>query len=261
MRGKGVELQSYHIGASSVHVCLDKEELSLALAEAFVLWSCQAVESTGRSFVALSGGSTPKNLYELLAQQDFAARIDWSKVHLFLGDERCVPLDHVESNFNMVRQTLVSKLQIPFDNVHALVEPDKDPRRSASEYEAVLKKLLPRNEAGIPRFDLILLGLGPDGHTASLFPGTSALGEKYRWVVPNFVPKFNTYRITFTLPVLNAASHIAFMVAGADKKEILPLVVKDEPVLYPAQMVRPSSGRLEWYVDQDAASCLTLNEN
>lgn len=246
----------FDLAGSALNISHDRNDMSVCLAERFVALAQAAVAAYGRFTVALSGGSTPKSLYGLLTVPAYHDRIPWDQTHLFWGDERCVPHDSPESNYHMVKESLLAKIDIPTANVHPTAGQDRDPQAAASEYESTLRQEFQLSGGLLPCFDLILLGLGPDGHTASLFPGTAALNESTRLVVANYVEKFKSYRITFTLPVLNSASHVVFMVAGEDKAEILPQVLKPEPVLYPAQLIRPSQGSLEWYVDQAAAGNL-----
>lgn len=240
------------VNQQSIFVCENRDELSRSLAEMFVNLANEAVKRQDRFTVALSGGSTPKSLYSLLAQPEYSTRVPWAKTHLFWGDERCVTHDSPESNYKMVRESLLSKIQIPADHVHPTTGQDIEPDRAARDYEEVLKLVFQISGEAIPRFDLILLGLGPDGHTASLFPGSEALKESKRLVVANYVEKFKSDRITFTLSLLNSAAHVIFMVSGEDKKEILPQVLQSGQAAYPAQLVRPKDGKLEWYVDQVA---------
>jgi 6-phosphogluconolactonase len=178
-------------------------------------------------------------------------------MHLFFGDERAVPPDHAESNFRMVKETLLANGRIPLANVHR-IQAELDPQQAADLYEADLVKSFGLTPGQPPRFDLILLGLGTDGHTASLFPGTSALAEQRRWVCANWVPRLQSHRVTLTLPVLNAGAEVMFVVSGKEKAEVLRAVLEGggEGAKLPAQLVRPKSGRLLWLVDAAAASLL-----
>lgn len=182
----------------------------------------------------------------------------WSRVFLFFGDERHVPPDDPESNFRMVKESLLTNVPIPPENVFRVKTENPDAAAAALEYEGELRKFFEVKPSEFPRFDLILLGMGPDGHTASLFPGSDALSEQTRLVVANWVAKFNTHRITFTFPVLNRAGEVMFMASGADKADMLHRVleVKTPPSL-PAQNVQPSDGKLLWMIDEAAASKLT----
>ena len=197
--------------------------------------------------IALSGGSTPRRLYELLAQGK-GGHVDWNRVQIFFSDERNVPPDDLESNFRMAQESLFASGLIPENNVHR-VHGEYSAAEAAKSYEEEIKKVLGEN----PAFDLILLGLGSDGHTASLFPGSRALNEKQKLVVGNRVEKLNTERITFTYPLLNAASHVLFLVSGADKSKIARSVLSGEGDL-PSQHVKPTHGDLIWMLDKDSAS-------
>jgi len=206
--------------------------------------------------VALSGGSTPKLLYELLASPTFAGRVRWTNVHLFQVDERCVPPDDPQSNYRMIRQAMLGSSPIPEENVHRMAAERPDLEKAAREYAEELARTLQPAPGEWPRLDLVLLGMGPDGHTASLFPGSPALDEHQDWVAPNFVTKLNSFRLTLTLPVLNAAAHVIFLVAGEDKAETLLQVLEGPPGQFPAQLINPTRGRLSWFLDRGAAELL-----
>lgn len=214
-----------------------------------------AIGAQGRFTVALSGGSTPKALYSLLASNyaDFA----WNRVFLFFGDERHVAPSDPESNFRMVQESLLSKIKIPAENVFRVKAENPDAAAAASDYEGQIRRFFELKGGGFPRFDLILLGMGPDGHTASLFPDSEAMNEQSRLVVANWVAKFNTHRITFTFPVLNRAAEVMFMASGADKAEMVHQVLeaKNVPPL-PSQRVQPTDGKLLWILDEAAAGKL-----
>jgi 6-phosphogluconolactonase len=229
-------------------------ELFETAAAEFAAQASQAVQGNGRFTVALSGGSTPKTLYSLLATKP---NIPWDKICFFWGDERHVPPDHPESNYRMANAALLSKVPVRPENVFRVHAEEKDAAAAALQYEQVLNDFFHMSPGQFPRFDLILLGLGPDGHSASLFPGTSALNETQRLVVANWVPKFNTHRITFTFPVLNAAACVLFLASGADKAPILHQVLENSTADLPSQRVRPSDGKLIWLVDAAAASALS----
>ena len=183
-------------------------------------------------------------------------RIDWSKVHLFWGDERCVPPSSPESNFRLVNESLLKQIAIPGGNVHR-IRAERPPADAAHEYEGEIRGALALEGDQLPRFAIVLLGLGTDGHTASLFPATAGLTERGRLVTEVFVPQYEAWRITMTLPVINNAGHILFLVSGEGKAEILRKVIGEESSELPAQQVAPRSGLVEWYVDMDAASLLT----
>ena len=228
------------------------EELDEAAARDFVARAEEAINGRGRFAVVLAGGSTPKATYEVLAQ-DYTDRLDWSKVHIFFGDERTVHPDHEDSNYRMVRETLLSHVRV--GSVHRM-RCELPPEEAAADYEEQLREFFGTN--GVPAFDLILLGLGKDGHTASLFPETSALDVTDRWVVVNPVLKLETSRMTLTIPVINAAKALTFLVAGEDKAEALKEILEgdDDPHGYPAKFIRPHGGDLTWMVDKAAASLL-----
>lgn len=238
--------------AHDVQVFDDAESVARAAAEEFVRLSLEAVEERGAFSVALSGGTTPRRVYELLASDEYGARVDWPKVHVFFGDERTVPPDHADSNYRMAREALLSRVQIPTENVHR-IEGLGDAAANASDYESVMRGFF--GDAEWPRFDLIFLGMGDDGHTASLFPETSALAEARAWVAPNWVEKLGAWRITLTAPAINAARRVVFLVTGASKAERLAEVLNGahDPSRLPSQMIRPRGGALAWFVDRAAA--------
>jgi len=243
----------------SIEVFATAADLFHAAAEEFVRAGRAAIGAQGRFTVALAGGSTPKALYSLLAANyaDFA----WSRVFLFFGDERHVPPSDSESNYRMVKESLLAKIAIPAENVFRVPAENPDASAAAAEYEVQIRRffgLRSDQPKEFPRFDLILLGMGPDGHTASLFPDSSALDEQSRLVVANWVAKFNTHRITFTFPVLNHAGEIIFLASGPDKADMLHQVLegKNTPPL-PSQRVQPSDGKLLWMLDEAAAAKLT----
>ena len=240
-----------------VRTYADAEAVSRAAADEFVRRATEAVAERGRVAVALSGGSTPQGLYRLLAEPPYRGRVDWGRVEIFWGDERCVPPDHHDSNYRMAKEAMLSKLPIPPGHVHRIEAERPDRDAAARDYQAVIARVFGVDPAGPPpAFDLILLGMGPDGHTASLFPGTAALDEKTRWVVVNHVPKFAADRLTMTLPILNRAREVLFLVDGGDKAERLAEVLEGmpDPRRLPAQAVRPTDGRLLWYVDRAAGA-------
>jgi 6-phosphogluconolactonase len=230
-------------------------ELFQAAAIEFATLASEAVKTRGRFSVALSGGSTPKSLYTLLASGSIP-NIPWEKTYFFFGDERHVPPDDPESNYRMARETgLLSK--VPSDNVFRVHAEEKDAHTTAHAYEESLRQFFGLKPGEFPRFDLVLLGLGPDGHTASLFPGTAALNENVRLMVANWVEKFNAYRITLTLPVLNRAACIVFMVSGPDKASMVREVLESDKQDLPSQKVNPANGQLLWLMDRAAASALS----
>jgi len=244
--------------AADLRIVDDLRGLSQAAAEEFVTQATGTVRANGRFTVALSGGSTPKSLFSLLAST-FRDQLPWDKMFFFWGDERHVPPDHPESNYRMAYEALLSKVPVPAENVFRVPAENPDANQAAADYEQTLRKFFQLSPGTFPRLDLILLGMGPDGHTASLFPGTSGLREKSRLVVANWVEKFKAYRITFTLPVLNNAAVATFLVGGADKAETVREVLEgSQPAeLFPSKLIHPTNGRLMWMLDQAAAAALS----
>ncbi len=237
------------------------QDLSREAAARFQRLVVESIAAAGRFSVALSGGSTPRALYRLLGEPPFHEVIDWPRVHLFWGDERFVPADHPDSNYRLARETFISKAPIPSGNVRPMPTEGGDPEAAAAQYEETLRRFFASPEGDAPRFDLVLLGLGPDGHTASLFPGSPALDEGRRLVVATYVPKLDAWRLTLTPPVLRGARHVMFLVSGPDKASVLRAVLEGpyDPRRLPAQLVRPERGELTWLVDEAAAALLQRN--
>ena len=233
----------------------DAEQVAQAAARRIVELARQSISERGAFSVALSGGSTPKRIYELLASNDYRNQVDWPNTHIFFGDERTVAPDHADSNYRMANEAMLAHLPIPETNIHR-IEGVGDAAANASDYESVMRGYF--GDAEWPRLDLVMLGMGDDGHTASLFPGTTALEEKSAWVTANWVEKFDTWRITLSAPAINAARNVIFFVAGAGKAERLREVLKGErdTARLPSQLVAPRDGRLEWYVDKAASAKL-----
>jgi 6-phosphogluconolactonase len=234
------------------------QDLFQAAAEEVIRAATSAIAQRGRFAIALSGGSTPRNLYTLIAA-NASATLPWDQMFFFWGDERHVPPDDPESNYRMAKETLLSKVPVPAANIFRAPTEDPDASAAAAAYEQTLRKFFALAPGEFPRFDLILLGMGPDGHTASLFPETAALQEKSQLVVANWVEKLKASRITFTLPVLNAARCVAFLVSGTDKAAVLREVLEGNapPEKYPSKLVKPTDGKLIWFVDRAAASGLS----
>lgn len=241
---------------TKVRVLEDLAALAEAAAEEVVRAANEAVRNHGRFTIALSGGSTPKALYERLASDDFRDRLPWNAVHLFWGDERHVPPDHPESNFRMVREAMLDRVPVPPENVHR-IRAEVEAERAAEEYEAGMRSFFALAPGQWPRFDLVLMGLGPDAHTASLFPGNPAVLENERLVVAPWVEAHHTFRITMTPPVFNRAAALLFLVAGQEKAPAVHAVLEGErdPMRYPAQVVE---GNVVWMVDRAAARDLKL---
>jgi 6-phosphogluconolactonase len=230
------------------------QDLFQAAADEVIRAVQEAVRQRGCFTIALSGGSTPKGLYTLIAAN--ASSLPWDKMFFFFGDERHVPPDHPDSNFRMANEALLSKVPVPVSNIFRIPAELPDAAAAADAYEKMLRDFFSLKPGKFPHFDVILLGLGPDGHTASLFPETAALLERSRLVVANWVEKLNSFRITLTLPVLNAGRFDAFLVSGTDKASVLHEVLegKGPDEKYPSRMVNPEDGRLIWFVDRGAAS-------
>ena len=240
-----------------VKVFSSLEEMSWAAACAFEdLARRKAI--AGQTFsAALSGGLTPRLLYQILASRALLGRIEWKSIQLFQVDERCVPPDHPDSNYRMVREALLDAGDVPAENFHRMRAEQPDLEQAARDYARELGRILEPQDGNRPRLDMVFLGLGPDGHTASLFPGTPALEEQNLWVRPNPVARLGMNRLTMTLPLLNAAAHVIFLVAGADKAGSLNQVLEGPPGELPAQRVQPLEGSLSWFVDEAAARKLS----
>jgi len=238
-----------------IRVLDSADDLFHAAAVEWVSAASQAVRAGGRFTVALSGGSTPKSLYALLAS-NFASKLPWDKTFFFWGDERHVPPDDPESNYRMVNEAMLSKVSVPPANIFRVHAEEKDATVAANSYEQTLQNFFHLKPGEFPRFDLTLLGIGPDGHTASLFPGSAALRENRRLVVANWIEKFKTYRITFTYPLINQSAHVVFLVSGKDKSSILRQILENPAANLPCQNVKPVDGNLLWLVDRDAAGAL-----
>jgi 6-phosphogluconolactonase len=234
-----------------IQICNGAESLSEAAASLFVQQARRAVRAQGRFTVALSGGHTPEGTYQLLTQPPFREQVPWVKVHVFWGDERCVPLDDPRSNAHMAHQTLLDHVPIPTDQIHP-IHCAHDPQQGAEEYRTLLQGFF---AGGPPRFDLVLLGLGENGHTASIFPGTPAVDERERWAVAVYVAEQAMWRVTLTTPIINQAATVAFLVAGTVKAQIVQRVLDGpfEPHTLPAQLIRPTSGNLYWMLDKEAS--------
>ena len=241
---------------ADIRIFDSSQELYNEAARVFHQAAAEALYRQGRCSVALSGGSTPLPLYQLLTQDPKADQLDWNMIHFFWGDERTVGPDHPDSNFRSAYQALLAPRKIPSQNLHR-VRGEEPPQTAAQRYE---RELIDWFGSTPPQFDLILLGMGADGHTASLFPGTSLVDphrvESLSWVEAVQVPKLDSWRITFTPRLINAASQVLFLVKGADKAPALKAVIEgpDQPATVPAQLVRPEHGNLTWLIDQEAAA-------
>lgn len=236
------------------------EELSHRAAEELVALAIKTVQEKGFFTVALSGGTTPQWLYKVLAGERYRNQVPWPHVHLFWGDERCVPPDHPDSNYRMARELLIGNIPIPERNIYRMPAELDNPERAAMEYERIITSFFHLSPSALPRFDLVILGMGDDGHTASLFPETAVLKEDKRLVFANYVEKLGKYRLTLTVPVINQAAHIFFLISGASKALVLKEVLegKYQPQKLPSQFIRPVNGRLLFLVDSRAAGMLSI---
>lgn len=243
---------------SEVHRLDDAARLFAKGAELFQDAAVESVRDRGAFSVALAGGSTPKGMYSLLADdRKLRAAIPWPHVDVFWSDERHVPPDHLDSNYRMAHEAMLSKVPVPQERVHRVRAENPDAAAVAAQYEDELRASVPTGD-GIPRVDLVLLGMGADGHTASLFPGTPAISEQARLVTANWVERLHANRITMTLPLINAARRVMILITGADKAERVreALQPTESGPRLPVQLVRPSNGRLVWLLDRGAASLL-----
>jgi len=240
---------------STVHVLPDLDTIARTIAERWRDISREAIAAHNRFHVALAGGSTPRRLYETLAAMDPAAAPDWANTCIYFGDERAVPPNHPDSNYRMAREALLNHVPIPAEQIHRMKAEDADRAHAARAYAELLNRELPLDGEAMPAFDLILLGLGEDGHTASLFPDTDILSEHERLVAPVYVDRLNTWRMSLTLPVINRARRVMVLVAGQAKAAIAHRVLELTPSTpaLPAQMLAPV-GALEWFLDEAAAS-------
>jgi 6-phosphogluconolactonase len=237
-----------------IHVCNDSEALSEAAARLFVKQSRHAVQVQDRFSVALAGGRTPERTYQVLSRPPFHDQVPWAKVHVFWGDERCVPLHDPRSNAHMAHQALLDHVPIPPDQVHPISRV-QNPQQAAEEYECLLRGFFAGRS---PCIDLVLLGLGENGHTASIFPGTAAMEEQENWVIAVFVADQAMWRVTMTPLLINQAAIVTFLVAGAAKARVLQRVLDGpfEPHNLPAQLIQPTSGSIDWIVDEEAYQAL-----
>jgi 6-phosphogluconolactonase len=241
-----------------IHIYNDLEELSQAAAELFVLQSRLASMVCGRFSVALSGGVTPRRMYELLAEPANSSRIHWEEVHVFWSDERCVPADDPRSNSRMAREALLDHVPIPIANIHR-INCEQSPSVAAAQYEQELKEFFSIQN---PNFHLVLLGLGTNGHTASLFPHTKVLSEQAKWVSDVYVAELGMYRVTFTADFINRAGQVVFLVSGAEKAQTLADVLEGpyQPDDLPAQLIKPDGKHPLWLVDRAAGHKLEAPE-
>jgi len=235
----------------------DSPALHIAAADYFLKICQKCTDEQGIFHVALSGGTTPKYLFQLLAKSPYAEKINWSKVHIYFGDERFVPHTHVDSNFKMASQALLEHVELPQNNIHRVATDLASAQLAAEDYQSTMSELLLKDANGIPQFDLVLLGLGPDGHTASLFPDTNILHQHNKLCDAVFVKKFDSWRISITFPVINHAKHILLLSEGDGKVDIVKELVNIEQneEKYPVQMIKPEN-EMCWYIDKAAAKGL-----
>lgn len=249
------EMRTIRKSNYDILILSDAEELAREAARRFAEMAESFTKKAGRFTVALSGGSTPKAMFQILAEKPFADVIPWPSIYFFWGDERSVPPDHAESNYRMANETLLSKVPIPRENIFRIPAEDEDHERAAASYAETMRNFFAEERPGL---DLVFLGMGPDSHTASLFPGTTALRVNDRIAAANYVEKFQAWRITLTADTINRARNIIFLVAGADKAPALKEVIEGprNPEQYPSQLIEPSHGSLLWMVDEAAAKLL-----
>lgn len=247
------------IGAGEIELCADFADLNRRAGEHFVEISQAAMAERGRFAVALAGGSTPRGLYTALARDQFRNRIAWPNVHLFWGDERCVPPTDKDSNYRMVCEALISKVPLPSQNIHRMPA-ETSPPEAAVAYEQELRFFFETSPGELPTFDLVLLGMGEDGHTASLFPHSEVLRERESLVAAQYVPKLGSYRLTLTFAVLNQSRNVMFLISGENKAAALRDVLQGppQPESLPAQQVKPISGRLLWLIERAVAAKLNI---
>jgi 6-phosphogluconolactonase len=243
-----------------IEIFPDPQSLAHAAAARFQESSKSAIAQRGVFTVALSGGSTPRLTYSLLAAEPYRSQIDWGKIQFFWGDERCVPPDHPDSNYRMASEALLSHIPVTPDHVHRMHGENPDVAAAAAAYDREIRAMFggSNGDGDLPKFDLVLLGMGPDGHTLSLFPGSAALAGSHDLAVANWVEKFKTWRITMTARLVNHAACVLFQVEGEDKASPLREVLYGayDPETYPAQLIRPVDGECFWFVDQHAAGLL-----
>ena len=242
-----------------IQIVADAEAMSKAAAETLVKHIEETLQTGNVYSIALSGGATPRRLYTLLADDaDLRKQIPWQRIHFFWGDERHVPPDHPDSNYRMADTALLSKVPVPKANIHRIPAENPDAAKAAADYEQEIRRFFNIESGQVPRFNCVLLGMGSDGHTASLFPGSPALRERKRLVMANWVEKFNSFRITLTLPVINNADLILLLVSGDQKAEIIKAVLTgdSEMIRFPVQHIQPYDGILTWILDQSAAGRL-----
>lgn len=254
-------MRTLRLSSREILICADAEELAREAARRFAELAERFVRSARRFTVALSGGSTPKAMFRTLHEKPYADSLPWRSIFFFWGDERCVPPDHADSNYRMANETLLSKVPVPRENIFRIPAEDEDHERAAASYSETIRQFVNpvATEPEQPHFDLVFLGMGADGHTASLFPGTAALRVNDRIAAANYVEKLQSWRITLTAGTINRARNIVFLVAGEDKAPALKEVIEGErdPEKYPSQLIEPCNGSMLWIVDEAAARLLS----
>lgn len=241
-----------------MHIYKNNDELSVAVAEWMAEYIVETLKKKDRFTLVLSGGGTPQKLNGLLAASPYKERIDWSRVHIFWGDERFVPYTDERNNAKMAFDTLLDHVPVPSSQIHRMKTENIIPEVAAGEYAAILQQYFPPAVPPTPTFDLVLLGMGDDGHTLSLFPGTHVMHEEEKWATSLFLKQQDMFRVTLTAPVVNRAARIAFLVTGPGKAEALQQVIEGDynPDKYPSQVIRPANGEVYWFLDKAAAACL-----
>jgi 6-phosphogluconolactonase len=245
-----------------IQILADAEAMSRAAADAIAEHVTESLQTRDVYSIALSGGTTPRRLYELLADDpELRGRIPWDRIHFFWGDERHVPPEHPESNYHMALDALLSRVPIPPDNIHRIRAENPDADQAAADYAREIRRFFKIAPGEMPCFNFILLGMGSDGHTASLFPGSPALAEQKSLVMANWVDKFQSFRLTLTVPVFNSADLILFLVSGGQKADTLKAVLAGDqaPDRYPVQRIQPKQGSKLWFLDRPAAKRLDLD--
>jgi 6-phosphogluconolactonase len=256
---KHQQAESKVINAGNLRISEDVDALCVSVVKRIIECANTAIGHNGLFHFALAGGSTPKVVFERLASPEFSAQIDWQKTHIWFGDERCVPAQHSDSNYRMANLALLSVVAIPEENIHRIPGEQK-PEQAVQYYRDELNQYITGSDQGIPVFDLMLQGLGPDGHTASLFPGTPALEVDDQSVTAVYVEKMDSWRVSVTFPVLNAANNLLFLVAGEGKAEIISDLfyhTDQTRQLYPVEML-DSTGSIEWFLDEAATGLITI---
>ena len=241
-----------------IKICKNSQDLYITAAQEIVQTALDACTKRGRFFWALAGGNTPRALYQLLSQDPYRQQMPWSRTWLFWGDERSVPLEHSDSNYAMARHALLEHVPIPPQQIFPMQAQLSYIRENALRYQQYLNNTLTLNSQGIPQFDLILLGMGEDGHTASLFPRTAILQENQQWVAAVYVEKLNTWRLSFTYPLINAAHHVMILVTGRNKAPIVQTIMHNDPLAqnYPIYKIHKGAKHLRWLVDPEAAALI-----